>query len=228
MESLDREQAKLVCRKWKQLIDKIHIIERYNTRLMKAAEVRQEATHYLRDPEKLKAEQCFLLTIVRLSKDCIKIKAAAANALMILKKTNFSFIGSDFTGIQAPGVRLARALLDKTNFSEANLKGANFTACSLKGAKLDGAELKNVQFGQLPYLNHQSDVLAMAVSPDGKHLASVDQNNFYVWNLETFEVEKQPLEIKSPQKTFLQFFQDGQFLFRASSRKEGKDLTSVV
>ncbi|CAF23457.1 pentapeptide repeat-containing protein [Candidatus Protochlamydia amoebophila] len=236
LESLDREQAKLVCRKWKQLIDKIHIIERYNTKLMNAAEVRQEATHYLRNSKKLKAEQRFLLTIVRLSKDCIKIKVAAANALMILKKTNFSFVGSDFRGIQAPGVRLARTILDKVNFLGANLEEADFTDCSLEDAILDGAELKDVQFGQLPYLNHQSNVLAMAVSPNGNLLASVDQNNFYVWNLETFEVEKQPLEIKSPQtfpqflpletentqQTFLQFFQNGQFFFKASSKKEGK------
>ncbi|KIC72471.1 pentapeptide repeat-containing protein [Candidatus Protochlamydia amoebophila] len=222
LESLDRGQAKLVCRKWKQLINKIYIIERYNIRLMNAAEVRQEATHYLRNSEKLKVEQRFLLTIVRLSKDCIKIKVAAANALMILKKTNFSFIGSDFSAIQAPGVRLARTLLDKVNFSRANLEGANFTDCSLKDAILDGAELRDIQFGQLPYLNHESVVLAMAVSSDGNHLASVDQNNFYVWNLETFKVDKQPLEIKSPQQTFLQFFQKDQFICKAASKKEGK------
>ncbi|MBS4164033.1 Uncharacterized protein PRO82_001346 [Candidatus Protochlamydia amoebophila] len=222
LESLDRGQARLVCRKWKQLIDKIDIIENYNISLKSSAEVRQEATHYLRNSEKLKAEQRFLLTIVKLSKDCIKIKVAAANALMILKKTNFSFIGSDFRGIQAPGVRLTRAILDKANFSGANLEGADFTACSLEDAILDGAELKYVQFGQLPYLNHQKNVLAMAVSPNGKHLASVDQNNFYVWNLETFEVEKQLLKIESPQQNFLQFFQNGQFLFKATSRKGGK------
>ncbi|WP_226996122.1 F-box protein [Candidatus Protochlamydia sp. W-9] len=83
LESLDRGQARLVCRKWKQLIDKIDIIENYNISLKSPAEVRQKATHYLRNPEKLKAEQRFLLTIVRLSKDCIKIKFATANALMI-------------------------------------------------------------------------------------------------------------------------------------------------
>ncbi|KIC72434.1 F-box protein [Candidatus Protochlamydia amoebophila] len=75
LEPLDRGQARLVCRKWKQLIDKVNIIEDYNIRFMKATEVRQEATHYLRNPEKLKAEQRFLLTIVRLSKDCIKIRS---------------------------------------------------------------------------------------------------------------------------------------------------------
>ncbi|WP_226996127.1 F-box protein [Candidatus Protochlamydia sp. W-9] len=100
LESLDRGQAKLVCRKWKQLIDKIHIIERYNIRLMNAAEVRQEATHYLRNSEKLKAEQRFLLTIVKLSKDCIKIKVAAANALMILKKTNFFLLALILEGFK--------------------------------------------------------------------------------------------------------------------------------
>ncbi|WP_075883089.1 pentapeptide repeat-containing protein [Candidatus Protochlamydia sp. W-9] len=222
LESLDRGQAKLVCRKWKQLIDKIHIIERYNIRLMNATEIRQEATHYLRNPEKLKAEQRFLLTIVRLSKDCIKIKAAAANALMILKKTNFSFVGSDFRGIQAPGVRLARTILDKVNFSEANLEGANFTSCSLEDVILDGSELRDVQFGQLPYLNHQDDVIAMTMSPDGKYLASVDWGNFYIWNLETFEVQMQPLEIENTERTFIQFFQNGQFLFKATSKKKGK------
>ncbi|KIC72523.1 pentapeptide repeat-containing protein [Candidatus Protochlamydia amoebophila] len=236
LESLDRGQARLVCRTWKLLIDKVDIIENYNISLKSSSEVRQEATHYLRNPEKLKDEQRFLLTIVRLSKDCIKIKAAAANALMILKKTNFSFIGSDFREIQAPGVRLARTLLDKVNFSGANLEGADFTDCSLEEAILDDAKLKDVQFGQLPYLNHQKNVLAMAVSPDGNYLASVDQNNFYVWNLKTFEVEKQLSEIKSPQtfslflplktennqQTFLQFFQNGQFLFKAVSKKEGK------
>ncbi|MBS4162994.1 Uncharacterized protein PRO82_000275 [Candidatus Protochlamydia amoebophila] len=222
LESLDRGQAKLACRKWKQLIDKIHIIERYNIRLMNAAEVRQEATHYLRNSEKLKAEQRFLLTIVRLSKDCIKIKVAAANTLMILKKTNFSFVGSDFRGIQAPGVRLARAILNKANFSGANLEGADFTNCSLEDAILDGAELRNVQFGQLPYLKHQDDVIAMTMSPDGKYLASVDWGNFYIWNLETFEVQTQPLEIENTERTFIQFFQNGQFLFKATSKKKGK------
>ncbi|WP_044044879.1 WD40 repeat domain-containing protein [Candidatus Protochlamydia amoebophila] len=185
---------------------------------MNSAKVRQEATHYLRNPEKLKAERRFLLTIVRLSKDCIKIKVAAANALMILKKTNFSFIGSDFRGIQAPGVRLARTLLDKVNFSGANLKGANFTDCSLEDTILDDAQLEGVQFGKLPYLNHQDNVLAMALSPNGKHLASTGAKNLYVWNLETFEVEKQPLETGRDWKTFLLFFQDGQFLFKAYSK----------
>ncbi|KIC72474.1 pentapeptide repeat-containing protein, partial [Candidatus Protochlamydia amoebophila] len=168
------------------------------------------------------AEQRFLLTIVRLSKDCIKIKVAAANALMILKKTKFSFIGCDLKGIQAPGVRLARTILDKVNFSKANLEGVDFTNCSLKGAIFNGAELKGVQFGQLPYLNHQDEVLTMALSPDGKHLASVDWENFYIWNLETFEVQTQPLEIENTDPTFLQFFQNGQFLFKATSKKKGK------
>ncbi|WP_075883088.1 pentapeptide repeat-containing protein [Candidatus Protochlamydia sp. W-9] len=228
LELLDRKQARLVCRKWKQLIDKIDIIENYNISLKSPADVRQEATHYLRNPEKLKAEQRFLLTIVRLSKDCIKIKVAAANALMILKKTNFSFIGCDLKGIQAPGVRLARAILNKANFSGANLEGADFTGCSLENAILDGAELRDVQFGQLPYLNHQSNILAMAVSPDGKHLASVDWDSFYIWNLETFEAQTQILATRVnpkstfPKYNFLQFFQNGQFLFRASCMEKDK------
>ncbi|CAF23458.1 pentapeptide repeat-containing protein [Candidatus Protochlamydia amoebophila] len=228
LESLDQKQTRLVCRKWKQLIDKVHIVERYNIRLMNGAEVRQEATNCLSKYKKLKIEQRFFLMIVKLSKDCIKIKVAAANALMILKKTNFSFVGSDFRGIQAPGVRLARANLNKANFSGANLEGADFTGCSLENVILDGAELKDVQFGQLPYLNHLSNILAMAVSPDGKHLASVDWDSFYIWNLETFEAQTQILATRVnpksafPKYNFLQFFQNGQFLFRASCMEKDK------
>ncbi|WP_255371568.1 pentapeptide repeat-containing protein [Candidatus Protochlamydia sp. W-9] len=113
--------------------------------------------------------------------------------------------------------------MDKANFSRANLEGADFTGCSLEDAILDNAELRDVQFGQLPYLNHQDKVLTMALSPNSKYLASVDCENFYIWNLETFEAEKQPLEIRSLQQSFLQFFQNGQFLFRASNKK-GKRL----
>ncbi|MBS4164034.1 Uncharacterized protein PRO82_001347 [Candidatus Protochlamydia amoebophila] len=74
----------------------------------------------------------------------------------------------------------------------------------------------------------------MAVSPDGNYLASVDWENFYIWNLKTLEVEKQPLEIESSQtcyhcfseiknpQTFFQFFQESQFIFKAASKKGGK------
>ncbi|KIC72388.1 pentapeptide repeat-containing protein [Candidatus Protochlamydia amoebophila] len=224
LELLDRGQAKLVCRKWKKLINKVHFIEKYNIKLKTSAEVKQEAGN-LSKPKKLKKKQHFFLIIVRLSKDYIKINVAAANALMILKKTKFSFVGSDFRGIQATGVRLARTILDKVNFSGANLEGADFTGCSLEDAILDGAELRDIQFGQLPYLNHQDDVLAMTVSPDGNYLASIDRENFYVWNLETFKAKKQTLKIKTDlysdtEQFFLQFFHNGQFFLRSSSFEE--------
>jgi uncharacterized protein YjbI with pentapeptide repeats len=218
-------QAKLVCREWKQLIqekeDEFTQKISNNGQLMNSHIVHFFAADYLQQASGLLEIQHMLLKIVKSSKDCSKLSVAAANAMMILKKTGFSFVDQKLERIQIPHIRLSHAIFDgadlskanlsyaklrdcslaKANLSESNLSHAELKDCSLRNAILDGANLENIEFGHRPYLQHPHPVLAAALSPDGRYLVSNDAENLYVWDLITFRKMSSPLpewEVNKP------------------------------
>ncbi|KIC73849.1 hypothetical protein DB42_BP00300 [Neochlamydia sp. EPS4] len=221
----DQGQAKLVCKEWKQLIqekDDMFIQKISNNgQLMNSLRVHLFAADYLQQASGLLEIQHKLLKIVKLSKDCSKVSFAAANAMMILKKTGFSFINQKLERIQIPHARLSHAIFDgadlskanlsyaslrdcslaKASLSEANLSHAELKDCSLRNAILDGANLEAIKFGHRPYLQHHRPVLAAALSSDGRLLVSNDAENLYVWDLITFHKMSSPIpegEVSKP------------------------------
>ncbi|KIC76125.1 hypothetical protein DB41_GM00030 [Neochlamydia sp. TUME1] len=223
----DQGQAKLVCREWRQLIqekdDEFTQQISNNGQLMNSHRVHLFAADYLQQASELLEIQYKLLKIVKSSKDCSKLSVAAANAMMILKKTGFSFVDQKLERIQIPHIRLSHAIFDgadlskanlsyaklrdcslaKANLSEVNLSHAELKDCSLRKAILDGANLENIEFGHRPYLQHSHPVLAAALSPDGRYLVSNDAEKLYVWDLITFRKMSSPIpewEVNKPKQ----------------------------
>lgn len=81
------------------------------------------------------------------------------------------------------GARLQRANLRGASLSGAKLLGARFTASALDGADMYGAALPR---GRLePMVSADSPCYSIAVSPDGRWLASGHAGTIRIWHIET-------------------------------------------
>jgi WD40 repeat protein/serine/threonine protein kinase len=123
-----------------------------------------------------------LLELVQRSRTDPSCAIGAANSMTILNAASVSFSNRDLRGVQLAGALLSRAVFDGTNLGGANLRGAWLDGAWLSHANLEGANMTDVQFGQLPYLEHEGEVHCMSYSADGQLLATGAGKDVYVWN----------------------------------------------
>ena len=112
-----------------------------------------------------------LLAFIDLSKTDVKWRTAAANAITILVRAGEQFKGANLRGVQIPGADLSYGMFDSAHFQGADLRQVNFRCAWLRQADLTGAKMAGVQFGELPFLQQDTDMWSCAYSPDGKWLA---------------------------------------------------------
>ncbi|KAF9274165.1 hypothetical protein BGZ88_003219, partial [Linnemannia elongata] len=96
---------------------------------------------------------------------------AAANAITIVVRAGVRFNSADFRGIQVPGADLSDGQFDHAQFQGADLRGVNFARSWLRQADFRDAQMDGVRFEELPYLEENAAVNAVAFSPDGKLFA---------------------------------------------------------
>eukprot|EP00741_Cyanophora_paradoxa_P005080 tig00000851_g4922.t1 len=113
---------------------------------------------------------------------------AAANAATILVAGHYSLAGHDLQGVRIP-----RANLWRLEAAGANLQGADLRHCAIGEACLMGADLRKARMDgcramQWPALLHNSQVNAVAWTPDGKRIVSGSKDkSVRVWDAETGE-----------------------------------------
>ncbi|KAG0280977.1 hypothetical protein BGZ95_007652 [Linnemannia exigua] len=118
-----------------------------------------------------------LLDEIEYSKTDSSATIAATNAITILVKAGVSFNSADLRGIKVPGANLSNGQFDSTRFQGADLTGVNLSKAWLRQADLSNVQLKGVRFGELPYLDGATSlVAACAYSPNGYLLAVAEWN----------------------------------------------------
>ncbi|KAF9347490.1 hypothetical protein BGX34_003104, partial [Mortierella sp. NVP85] len=141
--------------------------------------------------ERVQKEPLFkqqLLAYIEYSKEDKKWRTAAANAITILIRANVGFIGADLRGIRIPGADLSYGVFDSANLQDADLRKVHLQGTWLRQADLSRAQMTGVQFGELPFLTEEVDVLSCAYSPDGKSLAvSLENGNVSMYSTSTWE-----------------------------------------
>jgi WD40 repeat protein len=165
-----------------------------------------------------------------------RLHVAAANAITILNYANVPLSGRDFRRAQLgsypsdlfqrkkrhPFADLNTALLDGSNFADANLNWARLQDASLNFAVLENCSLQDVILGRGKTLQgHSSWVSCLALSSDGKTLFSAGgnpygsgswDNTIRQWNMEIGEL-KQTLKGHSHWVMSLALSSDGKTLF---------------
>lgn len=109
-----------------------------------------------------------LFDLIELSKT-EEVQVIAANTLWFLIKMGINMSGRDFRGIRVPKADLSDGVFNSTQLQKADLRGAKLCVASLHQANLSEAQMDGVQFGELPYLQHESAVLCCTYSADGKN-----------------------------------------------------------
>jgi WD40 repeat protein len=125
--------------------------------------------------------------LILLSKHRNDITIAAANAATILNRMNFNFSGMDLAGIKIAGADLCQSLFYATNLREADLRWINFSDSMLSEANLSRSKMLGIEFGQLPWLQHDGCVNSICYSLDGKYLAFGCEDAVKIWSTETKE-----------------------------------------
>ncbi|MCX8567213.1 MAG: WD40 repeat [Glomeribacter sp. 1016415] len=129
--------------------------------------------------ERVEQEAAFkiqLFTIIERSKTDAGIRQAAANAITILVKAGVRFNGADLKGIQVPGADLGHGEFDFAQLQGADLRKVHLRTIWLRNANLSGAQMDGVKFGELPFLEENSEVKDCTYSPDGKNCAVALKN----------------------------------------------------
>jgi WD40 repeat protein/S-adenosylhomocysteine hydrolase len=111
--------------------------------------------------------------IVKASAEHSNLVKAASNAITVLNVANVCFSGIDLRGIRIPNANLEGAVLDRTNLKGAILSGVRFNNACLGNTQLQGSDLSNIEFGELPFLQHDSEVLSVSYSKDGQKFGVV-------------------------------------------------------
>jgi WD40 repeat protein len=137
---------------------------------------------FLNDPsvlqfleERVQQEPMFkqlLLEYIEHSKVDKKWRTAASNSITILVRARVQFINADLRGIQIPNADLSYGMFDSAQLQGADLRQVNFRGAWLRNADLSDVQMTGVQFGELPFLEHDSGVAVCVCSPDGKTMAA--------------------------------------------------------
>lgn len=96
---------------------------------------------------------------------------AGSNAISILDKAETQFNGADLRDIRITRADLRGGSFDSADLKGADLSGVNLSKAWLRQANLNGIQMTGVQFGELPYLKMEKEVLGCVLSHDGELLA---------------------------------------------------------
>lgn len=130
--------------------------------------------------------KALLFQILEKSKTDPNMAIAASNSITILNLAEVPFSGLNLAQIRVPEAYLQGAIFDKTVLDGADLSHANLVDAFLGHCSLKNAQMLEVQFGQRPYLKHDSTVFDVAISPNGKWLASaVNSGIVQLWDMQT-------------------------------------------
>lgn len=111
-----------------------------------------------------------LFTLVELSKINKSLQNASSNAITVLNTAKVPFSEKDFQNVQIPGADLTGAILDHTNFKEANLSRVTFNGSWLHNTNFSNSLMNDTVFGELPSLLVDRDCSSCCFSPDGTFL----------------------------------------------------------
>jgi len=112
-----------------------------------------------------------LFDYIEYSKTDKKWRTAAANAITILVRAGVQFNQADLQRIQVPGADLSYGVFESAQLQKADLRNVNLRCAWLPQADLSNAQMSGVQFGELPFLSHKSEVRSSLFSPDGDTFA---------------------------------------------------------
>lgn len=111
-------------------------------------------------------------------------ETASSNAMSILNAARFSFSGMDLSNISIPYANLQHAVMDQTDLSHSNLSGCNLSLAWMKRANLENCVMKNVVFGELPWLECDSDCISICCDEKLGLLITGHKNaNIQVWDI---------------------------------------------
>ncbi|KAK3816653.1 MAG: hypothetical protein J3Q66DRAFT_441040 [Benniella sp.] len=124
--------------------------------------------------ERVQQEPLFrqqLLGYIEQSKKDKKWRIAAANAMTILVRAGVQFNYADLQGIRIPHADLSYGVFHSAQLQGADLRQVDLRGTWLQMANLDNTKMAGVQFGELPFLKHDSEVGMCVYSPDGETIA---------------------------------------------------------
>ncbi|KAK3823326.1 MAG: hypothetical protein J3Q66DRAFT_437708 [Benniella sp.] len=154
--------------------------------------------HFVNDPsvleflcERVQQQPVFkqqLLDYIEHSKMDARWRIAAANAITILVRAGIQFNGADLRGIRIPGADLSFGGFEAAQLQDADLRQVTLRSAWLRQADLSRAQMTAVQFGELPILKEDSQVMTCAYSPDGEALAlGLDSGEIKVYSTSSWE-----------------------------------------
>jgi len=129
--------------------------------------------------ERVEQEPVFkqhLLLYINASKSDVKWRIAAANAITILVRAGVEFIDADLEGIRVPGADLSYGMFDSAQLQGADLRKTTLHNVWLRQANLSKARMAGIQFGELPFMQEESEVWCCDYSQGGKAFAVGLQN----------------------------------------------------
>ncbi|KAF9345715.1 hypothetical protein BGX26_002812, partial [Mortierella sp. AD094] len=110
--------------------------------------------------ERARQEPAFkdqLHSVIERSRTDKVARTGAANAITILVRAGVQFNGADLRNIQIPGADLSFGVFDSAQLEGADLRKVNLRNAWLRQANLNGTKMKGVQFGELPFLQEESE-----------------------------------------------------------------------
>ncbi|KAK3819619.1 MAG: WD40-repeat-containing domain protein [Benniella sp.] len=105
------------------------------------------------------------------SKKDKKWSTAASNAITILIRAGYQFNHKDLRGIQIPNADLSYGMFESAQLQGADLRNVDLRGTWMRNVNLSNSQMTGVQFGEMPYLKHDSVVRMCVYSPDGENLA---------------------------------------------------------
>jgi len=124
--------------------------------------------------ERVQQEQILkrqLLEYIEHSKADRKWRIAAANAITILVHAGVQFNDADLRSIRIPGADISYGVFESARMQGADLRHVNFHCAWLQHANLSESQMTSVRFGEMPFLDQEKEVSAMAYTQDGMSLA---------------------------------------------------------
>lgn len=124
--------------------------------------------------EKVNSDNQFkalLYQVIEYSKREPFVGTAAANAITILNVAGEAFNDKNFAGVHIPGANLSGALCDGADFTGADLSHVIFRNAWLANTNFSLANLQEVDFGEMPSIENQYPITALAASKDGRWVA---------------------------------------------------------
>ena len=90
---------------------------------------------------------------------------ASANAITVLNKVGYSFLGKELNNLYINGANLSGGNFSRTDFSGSKMVNAKLSKCTLAKTNLSNCNLNGVQFGEFaPLQGHLDTVTSVALS----------------------------------------------------------------